>query len=413
MSKKICVIGGGPAGMIAAGRAAVNGADVVLIEKNKHLGVKLLITGKGRCNITNIESERRFLTEKYGAKGKFLFSALSRFGVEEIIAFFEKLDVPTKVERGGRVFPKSDNSADVLTALGNYMNKNKVRVVKATNVKEFVKKGSKIEKLLLDNGQSVMADEFIICTGGKSYPETGSTGGMYQLIEKLGHTINSPKPSLVPILCREKFIKDLEGLSLKNVEISVWQQNKKKDSRFGEALFTASGMSGPIILDMSKQVGELLSHGEVCLQIDFKPSLSDQILDKRIQKDFQAVSNKMFKNSLDKLLPKKLIPVLIKLSGIDPDKKVNSITKEERKFLLKLLKQFELKVVKLEGFEKAIITAGGVELKEVDPKTMQSKIISNLYFAGEVLDLDGPTGGYNLQVAWSTGFAAGDSVTSE
>lgn len=410
MNKKVCVIGGGPAGMMAAGRSAEKGADVFLLERNNRLGAKLLITGKGRCNITNIENNLKFLTEKYGKNGKFLFSALSKFGAEDIVNFFESLGVKTKVERGGRVFPVSDQSADVLNALEKYMRRNKVKVFKNSMVNKIVLKDNKIEKAILKNGESIVADKYIICTGGKSYPKTGSTGEMYQLIAKLGHKINKLYPSLVPVVCEDKFVKKLEGLSLKNVEISAWQDKKKKIFRFGEAIFTSNGMSGPIILDMSKGIRQLLKTGPAALKIDFKPALTEQKLDKRVQKDFHELKNKIFKNSLDKLLPKKMIPVIIQLSEIDPDKKVNLIAKDERKTLIKLLKQFELNLAGVGGFENAIITSGGVDLKEVDPKTMQSKIISNLYFAGEVLDLDGPTGGYNLQVAWSTGFAAGNYV---
>ena len=408
--KKVCVIGGGPAGLMAAGRAAEMGADVVLLEKNTRLGVKLLITGKGRCNITNVESDLQFLTEKYGKNGKFLFSSFSKFGVNDVVDFFETAGVKTKVERGGRVFPVSNRSSDVLIALKKYIEAGQVRVLRTAEVVKIVHREKRVAKLLLESGKSIVADNYIVCTGGKSYPETGSTGEIYKLLTHLGHRVNKPTPSLVPVICQDRFIKQLEGLSLKNVEISIWQDRKKKTSRFGEAIFTADGMSGPIILDMSKEANQLLKNGDVKLVIDFKPALSEQALDKRVLRDFQELNNKMFKNSLDQLLPKKLIPVVVRLSKIDEDKKVNSISKEERKKLVKLLKSFELKLIKVGGFDKAIVTSGGVELKEVDPKTMQSKIIPNLYLAGEVLDLDGPTGGYNLQVAWSTGYVAGDSV---
>lgn len=408
--KKVCVIGGGPAGLIAAGRAAEMGADVVLIEKNTRLGVKLLITGKGRCNITNVESDLQFLTEKYGKNGKFLFSSFSRFGVNDIVDFFESAGVRTKVERGGRVFPVSNRSSDVLTALKEYVNSGQVKILRTSEVVKIVHREDKVSKILLENGQSVVADNYIICTGGKSYPETGSDGSVYKLLSRLGHQVNRPTPSLVPVICQDKIVKQLEGLSLKNVDISIWQNRKKKASRFGEAVFTSNGMSGPIILDMSKEANELLKTGDVKLIIDFKPALTEAALDKRVLRDFKELNNKMFKNSLDQLLPKKLIPVVVHLSKIDENKKVNLISKEERKKLVKLLKSFELKLIRIGGFDKAIVTSGGVELKEVDPKTMKSKVISNLYLAGEVLDLDGPTGGYNLQVAWSTGYVAGDSA---
>lgn len=396
--------------MMAAGRAAENGAKVLLIERNERLGVKLLITGKGRCNITNTESNLQFLTEKYGKNGRFLFSSFSRFGVTDVVDFFESRGVKTKVERGGRVFPVSDKSIDVLKALINYMNEHKVKIMKGRQVERFIQREKKVQKIVLSDGKEIAAHNFLISTGGKSYPETGSDGSMFRLLKKMGHSISDLTPALVPIICTDKFLSELEGLSLKNVNISAWQNNKKKLERFGEALFTDRGVSGPIILDMSREVGKLLEVGSVELKIDFKPALSNEVLDKRIQQDFQEFNNKMFKNSLDNLLPKKLIAVIIQLSKIDPNKKVNTITKTERKILLELLKTFSLNVKKIGGFEKAIVTAGGVDLKEVDPKTMRSKLVDNLYLAGEVLDLDGPTGGFNLQVAWSTGFVAGDSI---
>lgn len=411
MKYDVCVIGGGAAGMMAAGRAAENGASVVLIERNDRLGVKLLITGKGRCNITNIENDLQFLTQKYGKNGKFLFSSLASFGVDDVISFFEDRGVQTKVERGGRVFPVSDNSADVLKALQAYLDENKVKIIKGVKVNKFFQRSGNITEVVLDNGGSIKAKKYIICVGGKSYPVTGSDGKLIPLIKKLGHTVNSLSPALVPVVCSDRFIKDLEGLSLKNVEVSAWQDKKKKVDRFGEALFTHDGMSGPIILDMSKEIDQLLESGSVKLQIDFKPALSVAEVDKRVQKDFQLFNNKMFKNSLDNLLPKKMIPVIIELSKIDPDKKVNLITRDERLRIVELLKFFKLEVKEIGDFSKAIITRGGVDLKEIDPKTMKSKVVSNLSFAGEVLDLDGPTGGYNLQVAWSTGFVAGDSIT--
>jgi len=409
MKYDVAVIGGGPAGMIAAGRAGELGSHVVLIEKNRDLGTKLLIAGKGRCNITNKRDKPREMIEKFGKNGKFLFSLFSRFGVKETIDFFENHGVRTKVERGGRVFPVSDRSQDVLGALINYLKKSQVKVRMNSKVKEIVKKGNKIEKIILTSGEEVVADNFIICTGGKSYPVTGSTGDGYGWAEKMGHMIISPSPSLVPVIIKEKFVKELEGLSLKNVEISIYKDSKKIGSRFGEAIFTANGMSGPIILDMSKEISKELP-GEIKMQIDFKPALDFVKLDKRIQRDFQKGSNKLFKNSLDELLPKKLIPIVIRLSKINPNQEVNSVAKEERRKLLHLLKEFGLGVKGLEGFKKAIITTGGVKLSEIDQKTMKSKLIDNLYFAGEILDLDGPTGGYNLQVCWTTGYIAGESA---
>jgi len=408
MKYDVIVIGGGPAGMMSAGRAAELGAKVLLLEKNKHLGIKLLCTGKGRCNITNNIEEIKKLVDKYGKNGKFLFSAFNKFKVEDTVNFFEKRGVKTKVERGERIFPVSDRALDVLNALIKYMRQSKVEIITEAQVKNILMEKKVIKKVILENGQELKAKNYIICTGGKSYPLTGSTGDGYKWLKKMGHTIISPRPALTPIIIKEKFVKELEGLSLKNVKISIFKNNKKIISRFGEALFTNNGLSGPIILDMSKKIGEELVN-KLKLKIDFKPVLDFIKLDERVQRDFQKNSNKLFKNSLNELLPQKLIPIIIKLSGIDPNKKVNLITKTERKIIIHLLKEFELEIVGLVGFEKAIITAGGVELTEVDPKTMQSKIISNLYLAGEILDIDGPTGGYNLQVCWSTGFVAGEN----
>lgn len=411
MNKKIIVIGGGPAGMMAAGRAGELGAEVVLLEKNNSLGIKLSITGKGRCNITNNSYEPRDLVKQF-TRGSFLFSSLHRFGVEETIAFFESRGLKTKTERGNRVFPVSDKSQDVLDVLKKYLLDNKVKIKTKAEVKKIIKKEDRIEKVILKNGEEIEGDIFIIATGGKSYPATGSSGEAFEWLRGLGHKVIKPRPALVPVLLKDKFIKDLEGLSLKNVEISIVKDKKKIDSRFGEALFTDNGMSGPIILDMSGRIGEYLP-GALELKIDFKPALSFEELDKRIQSDFSENNNKLFRNSLDKLLPKKLIPVIIELSGIDSEKKVNLITRKERKNLLHLLKEFTCTVDSLDSFKKAIITAGGVELGEVDPKTCQSKLIDNLYLVGEVLDLDGPTGGYNLQVCWSTGYVAGEAVSEQ
>jgi len=409
MKYDVAVIGGGPAGMIAAGRAGEIGSHVVLIEKNKDLGTKLLIAGKGRCNITNKVDGLKEIINRFGKNGKFLFSPFSKFGVKKTIDFFENYNLKTKVERGGRVFPVSNKSQDVLNVLINYLEKTDVELRTNSKVKKIIKKGDRIEKIVLANHKEIMADNYIICTGGKSYPVTGSTGDGYRWAEKIGHTVTNLSPSLVPIIIKEGYVRELEGLSLKNVEISIYKGDKKINSRFGEAIFTANGMSGPIILDMSKEIGQELP-GEIKMQIDFKPALDFVKLDKRIQRDFQKSPNKLFRNSLDELLPQKLIPIIIKLSKIDPSKKVNSITKEERRKLLHLLKEFSFRIEGLEGFKKAIITTGGINLNEIDQKTMKSKLIDNLYFAGEILDLDGPTGGYNLQVCWTTGYIAGENA---
>jgi len=414
MKFQTAIIGGGPAGMMAAGRAAECGARVVLIERNECFGKKLLITGKGRCNITHSEYDIKKFAEAFGRKRKFLLSSLNRFDVKDTIKFFERLGVKTKVERGGRVFPQSDQAADVSKALENYIKKGNVAILKNSSVKDIVADNCNASYVILENNEKIFADKFIIATGGVSYPATGAKGDGFIWAKKLGHTIVRPKPALAPIITKENWIKDLQGLSLKNVNISIYQNNKKHFDRFGEALFTEEGMSGPIILDMSRDIGELLDNkAPVIVSIDFKPALEYSVLDARIQRDFKEVSNKMFKNSLDKLLPKKLIPVIIRLAGIDPDKPVNLVLKEERKRLLHLLKDFQLEVREIDGIEKAIITSGGVALNEISPQTMQSKIINNLYLAGEILDLDGPTGGYNLQVCWSTGFVAGSFLRGD
>jgi len=403
----LAVIGGGPAGMIAAGHAGELGSRIILLEKNNRLGTKLLITGKGRCNITNVEEDLKKIVNVYGQNGKFLYSALNKFSNKDVVDFFENHGIKTKIERGGRIFPVSDNSNNIVDCLKKYLNENGVEIRFNSPVEKVNINDKKIESVVLKNGEEIISDNFIFSTGGRSYPGTGSTGDGYKWLKKIGHTVVEPKPALTPIIVKEKIVKELEGLSLKNVEVSLWEK-KKIDSYFGEALFTGNGLSGPIILNLSKKVSENKGKN-LKIKIDFKPALDYPTLDKRILKDFEEQKNKQFKNSLNKLLPKKLIPVIIKLSGVDEDKKVNEITKDERKKIVKLLKEFELSIRGLVGFEKAIITSGGVSLKEVDPRTMRSKIVDNLYFAGEILDIDGPTGGYNLQVAWSTGYLAGES----
>ena len=394
--------------MIAAGRAAQCGARVLLIEKNAHLGKKLLLTGKGRCNITHAEYDTSRFVAAFGKKGKFLYSALNRFGVEDTVQFFQQRGLSLKLERGNRIFSASGLATDVRRVLADFLSETGVTILKDNTVKTLLKNGRQIESIKLSS-TDLTADKYIVCTGGLSYPATGSEGDGFLWAECLGHTLIPPEPALVPLIIEEAWVKELQGLSLKNVNISVYQNNKKQAERFGEALFTHRGMSGPIILDMSKTIGKLLKR-PVQLRIDFKPALEYKLLDDRIRRDLRENSGRMFKNSLDRLLPKKLIPVIVRLSGIEPDKKAGNLTKEERKRLLQLLKQFTLHVQGLDGFEKAIVTAGGVSLKEINPQTMRSRIIDNLYFAGEIIDLDGPTGGYNLQLCWSTGYLAGESA---
>jgi hypothetical protein len=406
----VAIVGGGPSGMMAAARAGELGAKVLLLEKKAALGRKLLLTGKGRSNITRAEFNPRELVKKYGREGDFFLYPLSIFGVKETIDFFEKKGLKTKVERGKRIFPQSDRASDVLNILIGYLKSGGVKIMTNSEVKEIIKEKNRISKIILSGGREILAKNYIICTGGKSYPGTGSTGEGYKLAKKLGHTINKLRPALVPLKIKENWPKMTQGLSLKNVELTVFQNNKKQGSRFGEMLFTHFGVSGPIVLDLSGKIGELLEKGGVKLVLDLKPALDFQTLDKRIQSDFSKYSNKLFKNSLSDLLPKKIIPVIIELSGINPEKKVNEITRQERQKLVRLLKGLEMRVSSLLGFETAIITSGGVSLREINSKTMKSKLIDNLFFAGEIIDLKGPTGGYNLQLCWSIGHLAGQSA---
>jgi predicted Rossmann fold flavoprotein len=408
----LAIIGAGPAGMMAALRASECGGNVVLLEKNHIPGMKLLITGKERCNITNAGTDVRKFAANYGKNGKFLLSALYRFGIKETIDFFHKNNFRTIIERGGRIFPERDKAKDVQELFLRLIKKNNITLLTNCRIKKISRKQNIIEKIILDNNE-ITADNYLISTGGLSYPQTGSTGDGYNWAKQMGHTVIKPEPALTPILVEEKWVKALEGLSLKNVRISIYQNNKKRDDRFGEALFTGFGLSGPIILDMSKSIGKLLIKGQTDLFIDFKPALDFNMLDKRILRDLEKYNNRSIKNILPGLLPKKLIPVILELANIGPEKKGHSITKEERKKLRLLLKQLPLTIKSLSGFNKAIITAGGIALREIDPKTMRSRIIDNLYFAGEILDLDGPTGGYNLQVCWSTGYLAGENAAKK
>lgn len=406
----VVVIGGGPSGIMAAGRAGELGSKVLLIEKNRKLGKKLLLTGKGRCNLTQAEFNTRKFVEKFGKKGRFLFSPLSVFGIKETIDFFEKRKLKIKVERGQRAFPKSDKSESVLMVLKKYLKDSGVVIMTGAKVLKFRKENNKIKSLLLAQKKKVIAKNFIIATGGKSYPKTGSTGAGVKWAKILGHTISNLRPVLTPIMIDESWVKSLKGLALKNIEISVIQKGKREAKFFGEMLFTHFGVSGPIILEMSKTVGGLLKKGEVVLSFDLKPGLNEQKLDKRLQRDFVKYSRKNFKNSLDDLLPRRMIPIIIRLSGIPEKKKTNEITKEERQKLVKSLKELKIRVKRLCGFQMSIVTSGGVSLDEIDSKNMSSKIIDNLFFAGEVIDLDGPTGGYNLQLCWTTGYVAGQGA---
>lgn len=402
------VIGGGPAGMMAAIGASENGGHVLLLEKNATLGRKLLITGKGRCNITQVSCDDKEFVEKLGKKGRFMFSSLNAFGPQDVIDFFEKNGVETRVERGGRVFPVSDDAKDVLKVLTQVMKKNGVKILTGKKVLGFDVKGGKIESVKIE-GSEFLADKFVVATGGKSYPVTGSTGDGYSWAKELGHTIVDPRPSLVPLKVKEQWVKDLQGLSLKNVRLNVFQNEKKVDSRFGEMLFTHFGISGPIVLDVSKKIGELLKDGGVELSVDLKPALDFGQLKQRLQRDFNNNPKKSFRNYLPDLLPKKMVEVMLELSEIEPDKQLCVIGGDEKKKLTSLLKDLRMEVEGLLDFDHAIVTTGGVDLRQVDSKTMQSRIVENLYFAGEILDLDAPTGGFNLQICWSTGYVSGSN----
>lgn len=409
----VAVIGSGPAGMMAAGRAAELGARVALVEKTKHLAQKLLLTGNSRCNVTNNQTNDKLFVQKIGPQGKFLFSALAAFGPEELMAFLTGRGVSLKTEAGGRVFPTSDKAEDILNALKGYLEDHGVKIFQAAEITDFNIKNKQIESLRVKNlsagGRAgrIVAKNYILATGGKSYPTTGSTGDGYVWAKKMGHTIVAPEPALVPIATKEAWVGELQGVSLKNVRMDVLQNGKKRANFFGEMLFTHFGLSGPLILNASKQIGRLLKGGEVVLKIDLKPEIDKGEVDKWLQRIFSHFSNKNFENYLAELVPRKMIGVVAQLAGIAAEKKIHSITREERRKLGNVLKELTVTVAGLLDFDQAIVTSGGVDLNEVNSKTMQSRIISNLFFAGEILDLDGPTGGYNLQICWSTGYAAG------
>ena len=402
----VIVVGGGAAGMMAAVFAARNGQNVQLLEKNEKLGKKLFITGKGRCNITNAADIEDLFTA-VTSNPKFLYSGFYSFRNQQVIDFFEELGVKTKIERGERVFPVSDHSSDVIAAFSRELKSLGVAVSLHTEVGELLCEQDKVCGVLLTNGKKMKADAVIVATVGISYPSTGSTGDGYRFARETGHRVTELLPSLVPMEVRQWYAKELQGLSLRNIEIRITDGKKKLYEEFGEMLFTHYGVTGPVILSASSVVGKTLRKKELTLHIDLKPALSEEQLDKRILREFDANHNKQYKNSIDSLFPAKLKPVMIELSEIEPEKKVNEITKEERQRLVHLIKDFTMTLTGLRGYNEAIITKGGVSVKEIDPGTMESKKMKGLYFAGEVLDLDAVTGGYNLQIAWSTGYLAG------
>ncbi len=433
---KVIVIGGGAAGMIAAIQAASKGHKVLLLEKNEKLGKKIFITGKGRCNITNA-CDMENLFKSVMRNRKFLYSAFYSFTNFQVMDFFKMHGLTIKIERGERVFPRSDHSSDVIHTLQQELQKQRVDVRLHTEVTNVLVKEKEVEeieskenitkiKVELANSQKEMqkqikgvmladetvlfADAVIIATGGCSYPSTGSTGDGYKFAKKLGHTVTELRPSLVPLETKEDWVKELQGLSLKNVSVCIKKEKKLLFEEFGEMLFTHYGVSGPLLLSASSVVNDYIDHMPLSMEIDLKPALTREQLDKRILRDFEENQNRQFKNALQKLFPAKLIPVIVNLSGIFPEKKVNEITKGERRRFVELIKAFPLTLTKFRDFNEAIITRGGVQVKEINASTMESKQIKGLYFAGEVLDLDALTGGFNLQIAWSTGYLAGDSI---
>ncbi|WP_426349375.1 NAD(P)/FAD-dependent oxidoreductase [Alloiococcus sp. CFN-8] len=403
---KVIVIGGGPAGMMAAITAAKTN-EVVLLEGKERLGRKLYITGKGRCNITNAKDISEFFDYIPG-NPTFLYSALYTFTNEDVMSMFNNNGVPLKVERGDRVFPVSDKSSDIIGLFQKLLSQESVDVRLNSKVVDITIEDSKLKEVVLSSGDTIKGDYFIFATGGKSYPLTGSTGEGYKFAKKMGHKIIEPKASLVPIILKEANIKELQGLSLKNVKVNLLRNNKVIYSDLGEMLFTHFGASGPIILSASRHIKE---NNKYSISINLKPALTEEELDTRIQKDFKEYSNKDYKNSLDDLLPKKLINYVVNRSGISPDKKVHSITKGERLSLVKLLQNLTFEVEGLRPIAEAIVTAGGISVKEINPSTMQSKLISNVSFCGELIDVDAFTGGYNVQIAISTGYIAGKEIS--
>ncbi|MBC8570080.1 BaiN/RdsA family NAD(P)/FAD-dependent oxidoreductase [Zongyangia hominis] len=407
MKQKVVVIGAGAAGLMAAGQAAMRGKDVLLIDKNARPARKVMITGKGRCNVTNDCDNETFL-KNVRSNPRFLYSAIAGFSTADTMAFFEGRGVPLKTERGGRVFPVSDSAADIVDALSSFASDAGVPY-RTGRVARIQAGEDGVEGVVLEDGERIPCTDVILATGGQSYPGTGSSGDGYKLSKMLGHTVARIRPSLIPIETKEEFCKEMQGLSLKNVTLSVTKGKKKVYSELGEMLFTHFGVSGPLVLSASSHIDDE-KMDEYRLHIDLKPGLSPEQLDARLLRDFEKYKNKDFFNSLGDLLPRKMIPVVVRLSGVEGTRKVHQITREERRGLVELIKGFAITPKAFRPLNEAIVTAGGVSVREVDPKSMQSKLCRGLYFAGEVLDLDAYTGGFNLQIAFSTGFAAGTHV---
>lgn len=426
---RVIVVGGGPAGMFAAIAAAENGHDVTLLEKNEKLGKKLYITGKGRCNLTNA-GDMEMLFANVMTNAKFLYSAFYAYDNRQVIDFFEKHGMKTKIERGNRVFPVSDHSSDVIAALQKVLKEKQVKVrlhTKAASLctvqgekagssmsdgdlYEDDENGTSVTGVRLEDGERIKADAVILATGGFSYQTTGSTGDGYRFAKEAGHSVTEIRPSLVPFYTLEPYVTQMQGLSLKNVSVRIRDGKKLLYEAFGEMLFTHFGVSGPLVLSASAAIKPALAEKKLSMEIDLKPALSEEQLDQRLLREFDEAKNKQFKNAIGHLFPSKMIPVMLKLSGIDPEEKVNEITKAKRQGFVRLIKAFPLTLNGLRDFNEAIITRGGVNVKEVNPSTMESKLVKNLYFCGELLDLDAMTGGYNLQIAWSTGYLAGSSI---
>lgn len=407
---RVAVIGGGAAGMLAAIAAAEHGHQVQLFEKNEKLGKKIYITGKGRCNVTNAcDTEELFAAVVHNPK--FLYSSFCSFTNQDMMELVERNGCPLKTERGGRVFPVSDKSSDVIRALTVCLKNAGVRVRLYEEVDSVESRDGRVSGIRLKKTREIVsADAVIVATGGLSYPSTGSTGDGYRFAEKTGHTVTDLSPALVPFETAEPVGRDLQGLALKNIQAKILKGKKVLYEEFGEMLFTHFGVSGPVLLSASSYGAAQLKKGPLTLSLDLKPALSEEQLDARILRDFEEQKNKQYKNSLSRLLPAKMIPVIVERSGIDPDKKINEITKEERRRIVQAVKDFRLTLTGLRGYKEAIITQGGISVREINPSTMESKLVKGLYFAGEVLDLDAVTGGYNLQIAWSTGHLAGSSV---
>ncbi|NLL36259.1 MAG: NAD(P)/FAD-dependent oxidoreductase [Fretibacterium sp.] len=404
----VIVIGGGPAGLMAAGRAGAKGERVLLVEKNQSLGEKLLLAGRRRCNITNAEPDLEAFIERYGQNGRFLYSAFSRFGPAETLTFFNQIGIPTVTERGGRVFPTEGGGQRVLDMLLLQCKKYGVHILRSSPIRALKFRDGRVERLI-SALEELEAERYIIATGGKSYPKTGSTGDGYRFAAQAGHTIEEPTPALVPVKTHETWVKLARGFNLRNVRLTVTVDGRKTDERFGEMEFTNFGVSGPIVMDLSAQVPDWMKQGVLRFHLDLKPALDMETLKRRVAQDFEKHKDRLFAGALRNLVPGPLIPLILELSDVPSDKPASYVSTEEKAALAALLKDIPLTINGLWSFNHAIVTRGGVSLKEVDPATMRSKLCDNLYFAGEVLDLNGPSGGFNLQVCWSTGWVAGEA----